>query len=257
MGVLKLALPALLVMLALPPGQCATGYTNPADFQTAAAGTNFRFVTGFDLLGPGSPASDYGMFGVSAFGFDAANERVDLTPAACGRYTALSSPNALGPLDGLQFLGGNGDTITFTFSRPVKAFGAHLIGNPSPTGDPAIPFWKMRVNSGGGFEALSATVPLDTLDNGNDHYFLGVVSEDEPFDKVILHSDNDPAACYSFNVDDITVAAEVPETSVAAAKGVPAGEILLANLAVTRLHEADGRFNMETADGRRGLPSPT
>ena len=84
-----------------------------------------------------------------------------------------------------------------------------------------------------------------------------VRSEDEPFDKVILHSDNDPAACYSFNVDDITVAAEVPETSVAAAKGVPAGEILLANLAVTRLHEADGRFNMETADGRRGLPSPT
>ena len=253
MGVLKRVLPALLVMLALPPGQCATGHTNPAEFQSAAAGANFQFVTDFDLLAPGSPASDCGMFNVAAFGFDAANERVDLAPAACGRYTPLSPPNALGPLDGLQFLGGNGDTITYTFSRPVKAFGVHLIGNPSPTGDPAIPFWKMRVNSGGGFEAQSATAPLHTLGSGNDHYFLGVVSQDEPFDEVILYSDNDPAACYSFNVDDITVAADVPESSITEAKNMPDGEILLASLAVTRLHEADGRFNVEAADRATGI----
>lgn len=249
---LRWSIPAFLVVLAVSSAHGSAGYTNLADFQSDAACANFRFVTDFDLLSMGSFASDCGMFSTSAFGFDSWNAQEILTPVVSS-FTTLSPPNCLGPMEGYQFLGGNGDTVTFAFSRPIKAFGAHLIGNPSPTGDPPIPFWRMHVNAGSGYDAYSATSPYGGLGDGNDLYFLGVVSADQPFDTVTLDSGNDPAACYSFNVDDISVAAEVPETSVGSAKAMPAGEILVGRAVVTRRHEADLRFYMETADRSSGL----
>ncbi len=227
------------------------GYTDPEEFRHDTGEFNVQYTISFDDLAAGADSSIRGITSILADGLasDGASWQ-HLTPIAANLFAPHSSPNSLGAQTDNQFLAGNSDTVTFTFSRPVYAFGLYLIGNPSPTGVPAIPFWRMRINVPVP-EALSATSPLSSLGHGNDVYFLGIASE-VPFTEAQLFSDNDPAAVFSFNIDDVIWCTEAREHDVAHAKSAASGtDVLLSGVIVTREHS--DRFNVETADRSAGI----
>lgn len=244
----------LIAVAALPScGWAATAHTDPGVFNTGIAGYNVKVIRDFDSQAAGTSAANYPMLQTSAMGLDSdGSTSINLPPIATDAYTTLSSPNSLG-VSGSdhQFLSGNGDRISFMLSRPVYAFGMRLVGNPSPTGDPAIPFWKMSVNVRGGFDAYSGTEPGKTLEPGTDVYFLGVISEDEPFDRVDLYSDNDPDAVFSFNVDDMVMATSAQKVSLAEAKELEDVDVLVPDVIVTRVHS--DRFNVEEGNRSQGM----
>jgi len=243
---------AITITAALLATECfgATAYTSATAFNSAVSSFGFEFVRNLDSQADGSTVGTYGMMGITAQSISADGLQVSLSPIATAAYATSSSPNALGvSATHHQFLSGKSDSIIWTFSRPIHAFGVCLIGNPSPTGTPAIPFWKLHL--GNGFDALSDTVPLSTISKGNDVYFLGVIDPSEPFTMATLSSDNDPAACFSFNVDDITVAADYFRVSIQQAKTIPSGDVVLSGLAVTRVHW--DRFYVEMPDRSAGM----
>ncbi|OFX16081.1 MAG: hypothetical protein A2Z18_05290 [Armatimonadetes bacterium RBG_16_58_9] len=247
-GIILTLITALALWLALP-GFTATAYTSRAEFDAASAGYIQKTITNFDSQAPGTPARDYGNLHIAADGLasDGATS-IDLPPIATDAFSTTSPANALGNSAGdSQFLAGNGDTITFSFSSPIYAFGVYLVGNPSPTGAPAIPFWRM---SAAQTDALSATDSLYSLGPGNDVYFLGIVSTDQSFSQVTLYSDNDPDAAFSFNVDDVIYAALPDKVSLGQAKSLASGEVRVTAV-VTRVHS--DRFNVETPDRTYGM----
>lgn len=245
----------LTIVLAVTPVPCQaqTGYTSPPMFSSAITGYSVRVSTSFDGQDDETKAVKYGIMGISASGLDSDGATViKLGTIATGDFPAASPRNSLGvSWEDHQFLAGNGDVITFTFTRPVHAFGLCLIGNPSPTGKPAIPFWKLRVNTDPDFEAFSAIDPLTSLGEGNDIYFLGVVSPEVPFTEAVLYSDNDPAAVYSFNVDDVVFAVDAQAVSLGDAKALASGDVVISDVIVTRVHS--DRFNVETEDRSFGM----
>lgn len=237
------------ICMLVSAGYGMTGYTSRTAFDSATAGYIQRTVTNLDAQADGSSASSYPSLSISATGLASdGSTPMSLPPIATASFTTTSAPNSLG-VSGAdhQFLAGNGDTITFTFSSPVHAFGTYLIGNPTPTGNPPIPFWRMQVS---GFDAYSATDPLYSLDTGNDVYFLGIVSTDQPFNSVTLRSDNDPSAVYSFDADDLVYASLPDEVSILQAKSMSSGYVRV-SATVTRVH-AD-RFNIEYGDRSMGI----
>lgn len=253
---MKIVCKLLLVMCAIAPvsvSWAATAYTDPGAFNRAVSGYNVIIAEGFDSQAAGTSAADYPMLQTSAIGLASdGSTSISLPPIATDAYTTLSSPNSLG-VSGSdhQFLSGNSDRITFRLTRPVRAFGIRLVGNPSPTGDPAIPFWKMSVNVGGGFDAFSSTEPGKSLEPGSDVYFIGVVSDDEAFERVDLFSDNDPDAVFSFNLDDIVMATSARKVSLAEAKELDDVDVLVPDVIVTRVHS--DRFNVEEANRSQGM----
>lgn len=226
------------------------GYTDFGEFWTDTAGLNVRYTINFDDLAAGADASIRGITTIGAEGLASDGASLQqLMPIASNSFTPYSAPNALGVAADNQFLAGNGDRVSFTFARPVFAFGLFLIGNPSPTGDPPIPFWRMRNDLG--TEAFSATEPISSLGPGDDVYFLGILSE-KPFTDIQLFSDNDPAAVYSFNIDNAIWCMDAYQANLAGAKSLASGtEILLSDLIVTRIHS--DRFNIEKADRSSGI----
>ncbi|MBN1193216.1 MAG: hypothetical protein JXA36_05970, partial [Coriobacteriia bacterium] len=228
------------------------GYTGFGEFWEDTSAFNVRYTINFDDLASGANASVRGVTEIGAEGLlsdGASLER--LIPIASNTYAPHSSPNSLGAAGDNQFLAGNSDKVTFTFARPIYAFGLYLIGNPSPTGSPAIPFWRMRACLPVPAEVFSATEPLSSLGPGDEVYFLGIVSE-EPFTEAQLFSDNDPAAVYSFNIDDMVWCTNATAASSVSAKSLANGtDILLSGVIVTREHS--DRFNVETADRSSGI----
>ncbi|MCE5322829.1 hypothetical protein LLG46_05865 [bacterium] len=231
----------------------AATYLDPMPFNNAISGFGFKKTFNLDSLVSGTTVTSCGMVSIGSNGLASDGETsLTLMPIATDDYSTYSSPISIGVSGSEnQFLAGNSDRIIFTFSRPVHAFGLYLIGNPSPTGDPAIPFWKMHVSNSSGYDAYSATDPLTTLSEGNDAYFLGVVSTGDPFTQVNLYSDNDSAAVYSFNVDNITIAADVPVVTPVEAKSVASGDVVIPDVIVTRVHS--DRFNVETSNRVAGM----
>ncbi|MEN6355727.1 MAG: hypothetical protein ABFD83_01435 [Armatimonadota bacterium] len=242
---------AIYMLAASLASYAATAYTGSAPFNTAISGFAFSKVFDFDSYTAGTSVTACGMAAISAQGLDCDGATtIDLQPVAADAYSTGSTPISVGVSGSEnQFLAGNGDHITFGFSRPIHAFGIYLIGNPSPTGDPAIPFWKMHASSG--FDAYSATEPIQSLSLGNDVYFLGIVSPGSPFSQINLYSDNDPAAVYSFSVDNMILAADVPQLTLAEAKTNASGDFVVSDIIVTRVH-AD-RFNVEKSDWSGGM----
>jgi len=226
------------------------GYTDPEVFQHDIGEFNVRYTISFDDLTAGADASNRGITTILAEGLASDGVSIEhLMPIASNTYAPHSSPNSLGAAGDNQFLAGNSDKVTFTFIRPIYAFGLYLVGNPSPTGVPAIPFWRMRTDLG--TELFSATEPLSSLGRGDDVYFLGIVSG-KPFTQVELFSDNDPAAVFSFNIDDVIWCTyATPASSVSAKSLVDGTDILLSGVIVTREHS--DRFNVETADRSSGI----
>ncbi len=109
----------------------------------------------------------------------------------------------------------------------------------------------MRAFAGSGFDVYSTTTPWKTFSRGNDCYFLGVISSGQPFERVDLCSDNDPAAVYSFSIDSVTVAADAMEATLDEAKTMESGNVIVRDLAVMRVHS--DRFNVETKDRAIGM----
>ncbi len=245
----------LAIALAVTAAAChaQAGFTDPREFDSAVERCRVYVMNGFDAQADGSPASQYGMLRISASGLASDGARiVALNPTATADYPPVSRDNSLGTAgQAHSFLAGNGDVIAFRFSMPVHALGLFLIGNPSPTGDPAIPFWRLATDIPNGHDVFSATTPLDTLDKGSDVYFLGIVSRKAPFTEATLHSDNDLAAAYSFNVDDVIFAVDAEEVPLGKAKEMTSGEVVVADLIVTRVHS--DRFNVETEDRSLGM----
>lgn len=228
------------------------GFTSPEAFERALGGMPVQYAINFDSQRPGTPAASYGMTRISAEGLGSdGSTALELSPVALAQFPAHTNRLYMGESseEQGQLLAGNSDMIAFRFDHPVNAFGLYLIGNPSPTGEPAIPFWKLRLDTG--FEVLSATEPLDTLAEGSDLYFVGVFSKAR-FQEVRLYSDNDPAALFSFNVDSLLWAADASATTIPGAKMLPTGrDVVISDLRVTRVHA--GRFNVETTDRAFGI----
>lgn len=241
----------LFLLAVVVPVMAQQGHTDPEVFADTIRGLSVQYTIGFDAQSPGTSAARYGITRIAATGLasDGATT-LTLSPVSSDALPAQTIPNTLGTdYEGQQFLAGNSDVITFSFDYPVLAFGCYLIGNPSPTGDPPIPFWRMRID--GGFEAFSSTEPLATLEPGSDLYFLGVTAK-KPFTTVELFSDNDPAAVFSFNVDTLVWATRATETDIAGAKSLSTGTgVVVPDVIVTRVH-AD-RFNVETEDRQFGI----
>lgn len=248
---MKTRIAALILIAGLAgPAWCSYfAYTRPADYQAAVSGYINSASVNFDAQAALTPATSYGPLSIASLGLDSDGlSWLTLNPYTTAALPAASSPNSLGcKSTGEQYLAGNGDIIQFSFSSPVHAFGVYLIGDPSPTGDPAIPFWRMEVNR---FSAYSATDPLYTINEGNDVYFLGVVSTDQPFSQVTLRSDNDPDACFSFNLDDISYASLPDLVSINQAKSMASGYVRVSAV-VTRVH--GDRFNIEYPNRLAGI----
>lgn len=240
---------AALAALAAPL-HSATAYTNPAAFAAAVAGLAADYPISFDSQAEGTSALKYGITQIGAVGLQSDGSTVQtLQPKALSGLPYESAPNYLGEDTNGQFLAGNGDRIDFDLSHRVQAFGMYLIGNPSPTGAPAIPFWRLETSNGAA--VYSSTDPLQTLAPGSDLYFLGVV-EPRGIDTVKLFSDNDPAAAYSFNVDSVMWAAAATEANLASAKTLaPGTDVVLEGDLVTRVHS--DRFNIESPDRLHGM----
>ena len=235
------------------PAVSQSAYTDPSVFLSAVAGLQDQDVC-FDVQPDGTPAVSYGSMTISASGLDSDGQTSLVLPTiATAAYDTTSSPNSLGvDFEEPSFLGGNSDSIEFNFAAPVRAFGLYLIGNPSPTGTPSIPFWKMSITVAGGyFDAYSDTAPLYALESGDDVYFLGIVSTSEPFSRVTLYSDNDPAAVFSFTVDDIIYADYPDAVTIVEAKSMHAVTVTLQDVVVARAH-AD-RFNVQEPGSPIGI----
>lgn len=242
-----------LVLLGALPAFCQTTYTSPTTFNAALTGFVGDETIGFDQQGDRTPAAGYGLLSISGRGLDSDGEtRIALSTIATAAYMTVSGFNSLGvDFEDTSFLAGNGDSADFKFSSPVHAFGVYLIGNPSATGDPPIPFWRMRVTVTGGYDAYSATEPLFALPSGDDVYFLGVVSPVKSFTRATIYSDNDPDAVFSFTLDDLIYATAPGVVTIVQAKAVGAGSVTLSNVVVTRTHS--DRFNVQTPDAPVGI----
>jgi len=250
---LPLTIGLLLVGLsAAIPCSAAAVFTTRSGFDAVIAAFPRKWTVDFDSQAPGTPALTYDDMTITPGGLASDGETpIDLPPIATNAFPTVSGSNSLG-VSGLdhQFLAGNSDRIVFTFSEPINAFGLQLIGNPSPTGVPAIPFWKLYVYVPGGFEAYSATTPESTLGSGNDVYFLGVASIDQ-FTAVALESNNDLAACYSFNCDDVKYGLLPATVTIPEAKAMATGAVTIADAVVSRVH--GDRFNIATDNPLCGI----
>lgn len=246
---------ALLMQILLGVGTCnaATAYMEPTSFNSTIFNFGFKKVFSMDSIESGATVKSCGMIEIGGEGLlSDGKTSFKIVPIATNAYSTFSSPIAIGESESdSQFLAGNSDRIIFWLSRPVHAFGLYLIGNPSPTGDPAIPFWKMHAFTSAGFDAYSDTTPLSSLSLGNDVYFLGIVSPGDPFKRIDIYSDNDPAAVYSFNIDDVIIAADVPVVSPAEAKSIASGDIVISDTIVTRIYS--DRFNIEAPNRTAGI----
>ena len=250
---LPLAIGLLVGLSGAIPCSAAAVFTSRSSFDAFIASFPRKWTVNFDGQAPGTPAVTYGDMTITPRGLSSDGETpINLPPIATNAFPTVSGSNSLG-VSGLdhQFLAGNNDRIVFTFATPINAFGIQLIGNPSPTGAPAIPFWKLYVYVPGGFSAYSATTPESRLGSGNDLYFLGVASIDQQFTMVALEANNDLAACYSFNCDDVRYALLPPTVTIPEAKAMETGTVTIADAVVTRVHS--DRFNMATDNPLCGI----
>ncbi|MHB9036611.1 MAG: hypothetical protein ACYC64_08080 [Armatimonadota bacterium] len=233
-------------------GFAATAYTDRAAFDSAISGFTGTTVVNFDAHRSGYQATNYDIMSISANGLASDGYTYQaLSPIETSAFSTVSVYNALG-VSGMDnsFLAGNSDVIRFQFSQPIYAFGLYMIGNPSPTGNQPIPFWRIHVNTASGCDAYSDTDPIYNLGSGNDVYFLGIVSTDQSFTLAELYSNNDLAAVFSFNCDDVVHAGLPDEVTIPQAKAITSGYVRISGV-VTRAHE--DRFNIETPDRLAGI----
>ena len=211
-----------------------TGFTDAASFQADTAGLLAQ-LSDFDALAAGDPVSGGAGFSLSvSAGGD--------SPVVASGFWTTSGANYLGlnNVDG-QFL--SGDTLTFTFARPVAAFGLYVIGG-ADLANPA--FGDVGVTMAAGASSVTTSkLPAQTDGQGSYAFFLGFVGQGSTLSSVVLTGFSPGLLEYA--VDDVRLASAVPE---------PANAWLLAagllGLATWRRRMRPGVSTPKTANTRQG-----
>jgi hypothetical protein len=206
---------AILLTVSAGANAGLVGYQGKAAFDLATAGWSTTLTTDFESApsgtsyGPGAGPAGAGftllLAGPSAPGS---------TPTVSDLYWTTSGSHYLG-LDNPDTALQAGDSLTFTFSRAMQAFGLYVIG----TSD--IGAGDIRLTTGTDSVANSGTSERDD-GAGSYAFFLGFASNDgTSFDSVTLRNLtlSDPRLL-NIAIDDVTLArndvtGEVPEPATA------------------------------------------
>lgn len=203
---------ALLGLVLFPVSAFAgvIGFTDRSAFEAALPGlpvtAGFETVPAGTLIPDGGTAEgitfhypDLAAFGVSMKVSDA--------------FDTTSPPNFLGTSDGDVFL--DNDDFEMGFALPSFAIGLSIISADQLVDN------DFRLTAGGFSVALDAGAVQETLPDGGDVYFLGIIDDTTPFAGAVLETSHvDPdQSFFVYNVDDITTA-PVPEPSTLALGGV-------------------------------------
>lgn len=197
-------LPALMLGLAGSAHAALLGSTSLVSFNTASAGLGSQTLVDFESSLPGG----FSIGGSTAVGL----------PPSVRNQPALWNPS------GTHFLGvedvGNldqfssGDTLTFSFSSALRAFGLYVVtGSDVQAGDLSLAVGSTLLSNGPQSGAL-------TDGAGSYAYFMGFVANDasDAFDTLTLRSKGD--FFFVFDVDDLRF------TPAARASGVPEPQAL-------------------------------
>jgi hypothetical protein len=209
---------ALLLTVSAGANAGLIAYQSEAAFDLATAGWSTRNTTDFESTPAGT---SYGPgFGPAGAGFTlllAGPSAPGSTPTVGDLYWTTSGSHYLG-LDNPDTALQAGDSLTFTFSRAMQAFGLYVIG----TSD--IGAGDIRLTTGTDSVANSAT-PDSSDGAGSYAFFLGFASNDgTSFDSVTLRNLSffDPRLL-NIAIDDVTLARNDVPTDVP--PDVPTGEV--------------------------------
>jgi hypothetical protein len=200
-------LPLALALLALLPAQAATFYTSPTDFGAAIAGLPSSTLD-FESSAPGTLLPD----GSTSNGITFNYTIFGLNLTVVNNLPATSGTRSLGlddPTNDNLFLAG--DVFTMSFA-PSRAIGLYVI--TSNENRPIVAGDILLVTPLG--TALNGASPWSTLPGGYNVFFLGVVADlaEASFTSATLDFDDVGKGQFSFHVDDITRASEIPEPSM-------------------------------------------
>ncbi len=172
------------------------GYTDVSQFNTATSGYT-QTGENFDGLSSGSTIADGGAAGGFTFNYPTlAGSGENLQVRNDGDTT--SSSNFLGTSDGGVFQ--DSDNLNIAFSA-TNAIGMYFLATDELLdGD-------IRLLVGTTYVDLLTTDIVDTLADGTDVYFLGLVDETSTFTSVDILTDHDGSNVYfTWNIDDIITA---------------------------------------------------
>lgn len=198
-------------------------YASRAAFDAATAGMP-RVVTDFESIATGTVfAPGTGPAGAGFVLDSSASSAFGQNPLVSDAFWAPS---------GVRFLGSQnsdqqfyvGDTLTFTFDAPASGFGLLVVGGRDlSAGDIRL--------SAAGAEAFNVDDANKLSDgNGSFAFFVGLASDNgATFGSAALTGvDPGGGAFYVFAVDDVIVAAPVPEPSMALMLALGASGVVLA-----------------------------
>ncbi len=204
-----LAMLAVILAAALPASAAIVGYQDLALFNAASAGWT-RTSTNFDAIAAGtSYAAGAGPAGsgftMTLGGVDAGSN----SPTVNNQFWTTSAANYLG-LDNGDGALEQGDTLTFNFLAPVRAFGFFVIGIEDViAGDYTLTVGASSIGNSG-----SAAL---TDNNGSFAYFIGFVANgaNESFSSASFSVANRGLPFgLPTSIDDIVVAAaSAPDTN--------------------------------------------
>jgi hypothetical protein len=214
------------LLLALPIAADASVFTSRSAFLAATSGADIRNVD-FETPVPGSTLASGASTDVVTWTYSLSGAQLALTDgtsfgAAPSPASATSGSAFLGTddLDHLQ----DGDVLGLGFSAPAQGIGLYVLSrDPLQDGDVVL-------TAGGESAALVAAAVEQTLPDGSNVWFLGVVDPGATLTGASIGYALDGTTDFLWNADDVVVA--VPEPG--AAVGLVAGTGLLAALARRR-----------------------
>ncbi len=192
--------PALLLGLVGAAHAALLSSTSLVSFNTASAGLGTQTLVDFES----SPPGGFSISGSTAVGLPpSVRNQAGLWNPSGTHFLGVEDP---GNLD--QF--SSGDTLTFSFSSALRAFGLYVVaGSDVQEGDLSLAVGSTLLGNGPQSAAL-------TDGAGSYAYFLGFVAGDagDAFNTITLHSKGD--FFFVFDVDDLRFtpaakASDVPE----------------------------------------------
>ena len=183
---------ALALLLTLSTDAAAQAFTTRAAFTAALPGAGS--TNGFDSVAAGTTVASGGAAAGVTFTYNLGGTLLKVTNA----YPAVSAANAIGTNDAdiLQ----DGDNLTLSFAA-TNALGLNIITKETlENGDLSL--------TGGGQTASIAAIQIQqTLSDGSNVYFLGVVNANTAFTSATLNTVG--GGYFFYNLDDFTTARAV------------------------------------------------
>ncbi|MDN3920813.1 PEP-CTERM sorting domain-containing protein [Roseateles violae] len=206
-----------------PAGAAVSSYQQQADFDAAVAALGDTHLSDFESIAVATsyaagsgPAGAHFVLGSSTYApGDRPTVQTGLWTSSGERFLGLNNGDQ-------QF--SNGDTLSFTLSGPVRAFGLYVIvGADVLAGD-------LRLNTAGGSVSNAGSTTVGD-GAGSFAYFLGLVSSSNIASVTLeFGTPGDPSFLFNAAVDDVRLidAAAVPEPSRLALTGLGGLALLLA-----------------------------